>query len=165
MTIRPSTTNDIDTLLRLADEAKVIMRRNGNMEQWHDNYPSAEVFRNDIRRGVSYIVEDGSKAVATFTAIPRPEPTYERIYDGQWIDEEMPYMVIHRIASTADSHGVMSKILNFCFTLTDNIRIDTHRDNTIMQHLMEKHGFEYCGIIYLANGDERLAYQKIIKKT
>ena len=38
---------------------------------------------------------------------------------------------------------------------------DTHRDNTIMQHLITKHGFTYCGIILLANGDERLAYQKI----
>ena len=33
-----------------------------------------------------------------------------------------------------------------------------------MRHLMEKHGFDYCGIIYLANGDERLAFQKTIKK-
>ena len=30
----------------------------------------------------------------------------------------------------------------------------------IMQHNIAKHGFTYCGIIYLANGDERLAYQK-----
>ena len=34
-----------------------------------------------------------------------------------------------------------------------------------MQHNMKKHGFSYCGIIYLANGDERLAYQKIVKRT
>ena len=30
-----------------------------------------------------------------------------------------------------------------------------------MQHLLEKHGFSYCGIIYLANGDPRLAYQRL----
>jgi len=29
-----------------------------------------------------------------------------------------------------------------------------------MQHCIEKYGFTYCGIIYLSNGDERLAYQK-----
>ena len=44
--------------------------------------------------------------------------------------------------------------------ICSNIRIDTHRDNRIMRHNIEKHGFAYCGIIYLANGDERLAYQK-----
>ena len=30
-----------------------------------------------------------------------------------------------------------------------------------MQHNLLKHGFTYCGIIYLLNGDERLAYQRI----
>jgi hypothetical protein len=30
-----------------------------------------------------------------------------------------------------------------------------------MQHNIEKHGFTYCGIIYLASGDKRLAYQKL----
>ena len=30
-----------------------------------------------------------------------------------------------------------------------------------MQHNIEKHGCTYCGIIYLANGDERMAYQKL----
>ena len=30
-----------------------------------------------------------------------------------------------------------------------------------MQQCIEKYGFKYCGIIYLAGGDERLAYQKI----
>ena len=43
-----------------------------------------------------------------------------------------------------------------------NIRIDTHLDNRIMQHVIKKYGFTYCGIIYLASGDERLAYQQII---
>ena len=47
----------------------------------------------------------------------------------------------------------------------NNIRIDTHRDNKIMRHNIEKHCFTYCGIIYLANGDERLAYQKQLEET
>jgi len=41
------------------------------------------------------------------------------------------------------------------FSHDSNIRIDTHRDNRIMQHVISKYGFTYCGIIYLANGDER----------
>ena len=44
------------------------------------------------------------------------------------------------------------------------IRIDTYRDNQIMQHVIKKYGFGYCGIIFLANGDERLAYQKIMSQ-
>lgn len=40
-----------------------------------------------------------------------------------------------------------------------NLRADTHRNNRTMRHLLEKSGFRYCGIIHVADGSERLAYQ------
>ena len=160
--IRKSNKEDIPIMLELADNARMIMRQSGNLSQWDNDYPSAEVFLHDIQCGCSYLIENNGIGVGTFAFIPSPEPTYAKIYDGHWIDNTSPYYVIHRIASTPTSHGVMKAILDFCFSHTNNIRIDTHRDNTIMQHLLEKHGFSYCGIIYLTNGDERLAYQKII---
>ena len=160
--IRKSNKEDIPIMLELADNARMIMRQSGNLSQWDNDYPSAEVFLHDIQCGCSYLIENNGIGVGTFAFIPSPEPTYAKIYDGHWIDNTSPYYVIHRIASTPTIHGVMKAILDFCFSHTNNIRIDTHRDNTIMQHLLEKHGFSYCGIIYLTNGDERLAYQKII---
>ena len=66
--------------------------------------------------------------------------------------------------SYPDSHGIFSSIMEFCFSHDTNIRIDTHRDNKIMQHNILKHGFTYCGIIYLLSGDERLAYQKVVNR-
>ena len=84
------------------------------------------------------------------------------VYEGEWADDVQPYHVVHRIASFPDAHGIFSSIMEFCFSHDTNIRIDTHRDNTIMQHNILKHGFTYCGIIYLLSGDERLAYQKIV---
>ncbi|MBQ7181589.1 MAG: GNAT family N-acetyltransferase [Bacteroidaceae bacterium] len=164
--IRLSTKADILALLHLAEEAKQTMRRSGNMKQWGEGYPSAETFMADIERDVSYLVVDdeSQRAVATFALIPGPDPTYAQIYDGQWIDDEAPYYVIHRIAALTTERGIMQTVLNYAFSKTDNIRIDTHRDNVIMRHLMQKHGFSYCGIIYLANGDERLAFQKRINR-
>ena len=64
-----------------------------------------------------------------------------------------------------DVHGIFSSIMDFSFAHDNNIRIDTHRDNHIMQHNIEKYGFTYCGIIYLANGDERLAFQKQLEES
>ena len=29
-----------------------------------------------------------------------------------------------------------------------------------MQHMLEKNGFRYCGVIYTDDGSERMAYQK-----
>lgn len=161
-TIRKSIASDIPTLLRLADDARKTMRRSGNMNQWVNGYPDEQAFERDIEGGHSYVVlDDTRQPIATFAFIPSPEPTYATIYEGEWTDEQRPYYVIHRIASAEDSKGMLKAILQYCFQHTDNIRIDTHRDNVIMRHLLGKLGFTYCGIIYLANGDERLAYQRI----
>ena len=99
-----------------------------------------------------------------FAFLPSPEPTYAKIYEGDWLDDERPYHVVHRIASYPDVHGIFSCIMDYCFSHDPNIRIDTHRDNRIMQHNILKHGFTYCGIIYLLSGDERLAYQKVVNR-
>jgi RimJ/RimL family protein N-acetyltransferase len=111
-------------------------------------------------KGNSYIVEDDGVAVATFAFIKGPDVTYTNIYEGEWTDSTQPYHVIHRMASLHGTHGVFKDILEYCFERCNNIRIDTHRQNSIMRNALSKYGFEYCGIIYLLDGAERLAYQQ-----
>ncbi len=161
MNVRKSTINDLPRILELRDMARDIMRASGNRDQWPEGYPTEDTFRQDILQGHSYVMEEDNNIVATWAFIPGPDPTYSIIYDGEWINNDLPYYVVHRIASTPDSHGVMDCLLRFCFTQCNNLRIDTHRDNHIMRHILQKHGFTYCGIIHIANGDERLAYQKL----
>ena len=160
--IRHATMDDLPTILNLRDQAREIMRSYGNTYQWPEGYPRDDMFRKDIELGGSYVMADETGAiVGTFALLPSPEVTYNVIYDGQWLDDK-PYHVIHRIASTPDSHGVLDVVLDYSETLATNIRIDTHEANIIMRKGLEKHGYHYCGIIHLLNGDDRLAFQKII---
>ena len=161
-TIRKSTLADLPTILNLRDQAREIMRSYGNIFQWPDGYPRDDMFLKDIELGGSHVMlnEEGT-IVGTFALLPSPEVTYNVIYDGQWLDDE-PYHVIHRIASTPESHGILDTLLDYCESRVANIRIDTHEANIIMRKGLEKHGYQYCGIIHLLNGDERLAFQKII---
>ena len=39
--------------------------------------------------------------------------------------------------------------------------MDTHEDNISMQRLLEKNNFKYCGIIYLEDGNKRIAFEKL----
>ena len=160
-TIREAKPTDMAAIMQVMEAAKKIMRSSGNMYQWGDGYPSESVILGDMEKHGGYIIEDAGRIVGYFAFLPSPEPTYTKIYNGEWLDDVKPYHVIHRIASYPDVHGIFSDIMDFCFLHDANIRIDTHKDNQIMQHNIEKHGFTYCGIIYLANGDERLAYQNI----
>lgn len=133
----------------------------GNPKQWGDDYPSEELLLSDIYNNVSYIIEADGEAIATFVLMHGIEPTYRKIYEGKWIDDSLPYATIHRIASREGVHGVLAFVIDWAQSQTNNIKIDTHRDNRPMQHLLQKNGFSYCGIIYLDDGDERLAYQLI----
>ena len=160
--IRQATMDDLPTILSLRDQAREIMRSYGNTYQWPDGYPRNDMFKKDIELGGSYVMADETGAiVGTFALLPSPEVTYNVIYDGQWLNNK-PYHVIHRIASTPDSHGILDAVLDFSEAMAPNIRIDTHEANVIMRKGLEKHGYQYCGIIHLLNGDERLAFQKVI---
>ena len=92
-------------------------------------------------------------------AYPPGEMVLQDIRDGQWINEE-PYGVVHRITSDGSVKGAGSFCLQWAFLQCKNLKIDTHRDNVVMQNLLKKNGFQYCGIIHIRNGEERLAYQK-----
>ena len=160
-TIRKAELRDMAEIMKVMDAAKKIMRQSGNMHQWEEGYPSEAIIMSDMEKNGGFVIEDERKIVGYFALLQSPEPTYARIYEGKWLDDERPYHVVHRIASYPETHGIFSSIMDFCFSHDSNIRIDTHRDNTIMQHNIAKHGFIYCGIIYLASGDERLAYQQL----
>ena len=121
--------------------------------------PRASLGRDDktiISGGAAGGVE--KPVIAYFALLSSPEPTYTHI-DGAWLNEG-PYGVIHRMASYPDVHGIFSAVIDFAAVRYPHIRIDTHRDNRIMQHLIAKHGFTYCGIIWLEDGTERLAYER-----
>lgn len=140
------------------------MRSSGNLHQWSDSYPNAGAVRTDMEKEGAIVIEDDGRIVAYFAFLPSPEPTYSYIEGGAWLDNTGPYHVIHRIASFPDAHDIFRDMIAWCGERESNLRIDTHRDNAIMQKLIERHGFAYCGIIYLASGDERLAYQRIRNK-
>ena len=162
-TIRKSTLADLPTILDLRDQAREIMRSYDNTFQWPKGYPRDDMFQKDIELGGSHVMlDEKGRVVGTFALLPSPEVTYNVIYEGQWLDDK-PYHVIHRIASTPESHGVLDALLEYCENQVTDIRIDTHEANVIMRKGLKRHGYQYCGIIHLLNGDERLAFEKICK--
>lgn len=161
MQIRKAVMDDMERLMQLMEAAREIMQGNGNPTQWADGYPQREVVERDIEQNHCYVCVDNGVVVGTFVFMQGPEPAYHQIEDGAWIDDRRPYYVVHRVASTPESRGVFAAMMEFCWTHSHNIRIDTHRNNHIMRHCFQRHGFAYCGIVRVRNGEERLAYQRV----
>ena len=116
---------------------------------------------NDIKNDRLYGVYKEDDLIGVFMMLVGNDPTYEKIYEGSWPNDEK-YVVIHRIGTTLHGKGFAKTCYDFALSKCNNLRIDTSKDNLVMQRSLAKNGFKYCGIIYLENGDPRLAYQKSI---
>lgn len=160
-TVRFSSYEDIPRLMEIYREAREIMISCGDANQWKPGYPSEDMIRDDIEKGRGFLVEENGAVEGAFAFILGEDPTYKVIEGGNWIDGKSPYATIHRLASTKTSHGIAETCFRWSWQQIRNLRIDTHEDNVIMRHCIEKAGFRYCGIIHLLNGDPRIAFQKI----
>ena len=162
MEIRMARLSDLDVIEEIYSQARSFMRKTGNTAQWAGGYPSRNLIISDIEKEQLYVVTDSEQILASFVYFYGVDKTYLKIYDGEW-KNDLPYGVIHRIAVAENAHGrgVARFCFDFAFEKCGNLKIDTHKDNLPMQKALMKAGFEYCGIIYLESGDERLAYQKV----
>ena len=88
--IRLANEQDIHNILFVMDEAKKIMRSSGNLHQWSDGYPSADIIRHDIALGGGYVIEEAFRIVGYFALLPSPDPTYAVINNGKWLEESLP---------------------------------------------------------------------------
>ena len=158
MHVRKANPEDLDEIMKIYSIAQDFMIQSGNPDQWGRSYPSEDLIRKDIENEVSYVICDGEKPHGVFALYSGDEPTYQYIEDGQWLNDN-PYVTVHRIASDGKIHGIFKCAVTYCRSISDNIRIDTHKNNTVMQRQIEKSGFERCGTIYVRDGSPRIAYQ------
>ena len=159
MLIRLAKEADIPSAVAIYNEARAFMKASGNPNQWGATYPGSSDISDGIARGTSFVCEEDGEVIATFHFEENADDESYRKIDGEW-KNSAPYGAIHRIAVKYHGRGIVDFCFRECFLRFPNLKIDTHRDNIPMQKCLKRAGFEYCGIIYLANGDERLAYQK-----
>ena len=169
--IRKSTKQDIDRIMIILAEARQKMGQLG-IDQWQYGYPSREIIKEDVALGMSYAIResDDGEVLGTFFVEDRGEPTYDKIYDGEWLTGDANYIAIHRVAlcNAKRGSGIANEMVKFAEEKckeagVGSIRIDTHRGNIPMRRFLEKNGFVFCGIIYLGTGEERVAYEKLVK--
>lgn len=159
MNIRKAEAKDLEVILGIYAKAREYMRQNGNPNQWGTDKPQKELLEDDIRKGELFVgADDKGDIHFVFAFILGKDPTYSYIENGSWLSDE-PYGTIHRIAGDGTVSGVVKTAVEFCRKTISNIRIDTHENNKTMQHVVEKLGFQRCGIIYIEDGTPRIAYQ------
>lgn len=152
----------IEDILEAIKQAQYIFKTN-NINQWQNGYPNKESIINDIKSNKGYVYIINNKAIGYFY-ISEYEETYNTIYEGNWLTNK-PYYVIHRLVINNEykNNNIASNIMEYIISLANtnnkNIRVDTHIDNILMQKLLNKYKFKYCGIIHLKDNALRNAYE------
>lgn len=170
MKIERSNIKNIDTIMQILSDARGRIGRLG-IDQWQYGYPTRDIVIEDVNVHRSFVAidEEDNSICAVFTMLDDGEPTYDKIYDGEWLAEGKPYVVVHRIAVASDKlrRGVASDVMRQIEARAKEIgyasvRIDTHVGNIPMRGMLEKNGYKHCGTIYLADGQLRYAYEKLV---
>lgn len=160
ITIQQATSNQIDELMELFEIGRLHQVATGNPNQWPKGYPGRESLAEELKTGHFYIGLREREIVLAFYLMPSPDPTYTYIEGPGWLNQE-PYRAIHRFGVKYPHQGLGRLAMDWIRDHYSQLRIDTHEDNHAMQKLIASTGFQYCGIIYLANGDKRLAYHYV----
>jgi ribosomal protein S18 acetylase RimI-like enzyme len=169
MKLQKSNSADIPAIMKIIADAQRYLA-SLNIDQWQDGYPDATQIKLDIKNDDSFIVlDETNKIIGTTVFTTKTEHTYNQI-EGEWLTKkDAKYGVIHRLA--VDNEYRKVGLAKFVFEQCEeqlkqqgikSMRIDTHSDNKGMQGLITKLGYQYCGIIILESGAERLAYEKLL---
>ena len=167
MEFRKAVESDINNIMNIIKQAQDYFKEHG-INQWQDNYPNFEIVRNDIVNKNGLVLLKDDNVVGTVAVSFSGEKNYNSIYNGEWLSNH-EYAVIHRIAIDSNYKGlelsssIIKNIEEICLNKgVHSIKVDTHKDNLSMQKMLLKNGFQYCGIIYLEDKSERIAFEKIL---
>ena len=166
--IRAGRCADKERADRLYTLARTSLKTAG-IDQWQGIYPNGDDFIQDVNDNRAIVMEQDGAVAGVAAAYIGHEPTYDKIFGGQWLTSSQTYGIIHRIAVNpcARNAGLASTVIAHlqkqCLQAgICSMRCDTHRDNKAMQHTLEKNGYKKCGIIIVEDGSERFAYEKLI---
>jgi len=158
---------DASGIFNIIKQAQDYFKEQG-INQWQDNYPNFKIINNDIENKNGYVLLKNNIILGTVVVSFDGEKNYESIYNGKWLSND-EFAVIHRIAIDSKFKGlglssvIIKNIEKICLNNgVHSIKIDTHKENISMQKMLLKNGFIYCGIIYLENKSERVAFEKIL---
>tara|TARA_B100000214_G_scaffold8714_1_gene6351 strand:+ start:420 stop:929 length:510 start_codon:yes stop_codon:yes gene_type:complete len=127
---------DLDRVKEIAEACAEKMIED-NIFQWNENYPSKEIFREDIKNNALFVAKINSEIVGCIMLSSYKDDVYKNV---KWISEDNNNLYIHRLAvhPRFQKKGIARKMMDYAeaFAKSKNyksIRLDTfsknHRNN------------------------------------
>ena len=167
--IRVAAPDDLEHIVAIIESGRAYLKAQG-LPQWQNGYgPNRTEAASDMERGRGYVLEIAGRAGGYASLIPGPEGS-PALFEGAWAGAGEHYTTIHRVAleSAVRGAGLSAAFLEGLIQAAQalgyqDIRIDTHPENVIMQKVIIKTGFQYRGVMQLPIPEgERWAYQLLL---
>lgn len=164
MIFRHATAEDIDRIVEIVSHASQRLGKAG-IDQWQRGYPNRQSIEQDVADGVGVILCLGAEILAYGAVIFTGEKAYDDLTGGEWLTKG-EYAVVHRlcVSEIFVGMGFAKQFMRAAETMAAErvaaMRIDTHPENKIMQNMIEKLGYTYCGDVIIES--RRLAYEKLL---
>lgn len=162
MKLRKALPHESEMCYQCIEDARAYHKSLGFV-QWHPDYPTMQTIIDDIAQNIGYVFVDEQGIIGYCCIIFGDEPAYHKI-EGAW-KTDCPYAVVHRMAFNSKARGgglskeAIALIKELCLAnKVSAIRVDTQDENKVMQHILAREGFEYCGLIQF-DGGPKLAYE------
>lgn len=169
--LRKANKNHLEQIMNVVHDAQENLNAAG-IDQWKNGYPDRLNILSDIEQNSLYEIMF-EKQIAGIIAIQyTPEPNYKTLSGGKWLGNDN-YATIHRLAidSSFAHQGLGRMALTSALSLIrerqiTSVRVDTHRKNRRVQHLVTELDFKYRGVIHIVDphGDlDNDAYELIME--
>lgn len=162
---QPANESQIPRIWEILQDA-IARRKKDGSKQWQDGYPNVAVIESDLKKGVGFVLMEGSEVIAYTAVLINDEPEYERI-QGKWLTND-DFVVFHRVAiaeayaGKGISHHLMKCIEEYALkNKIYSIKADTNFDNPAMLRIFERAGYTYCGEVFF-RGSARKAFEKVL---
>ncbi len=161
--------NDMKTVLKIINDGKEYLAEN-NVDQWQICTPSEKIIENDISRQQGFLIYKDDRPAAYEVISFEREEAYHNPIDGS-MKLEGDYATIHRTSAAKEfrSSGISHQMFDFALlhaylNKKKIMRIDTHKDNKIMQHIIMREGFEYVETVQFTESDRmrRIVFERLI---
>ena len=151
MNIRQAIITDLDIVKKIA-EACAIDMANYSIFQWNEEYPSKEVFQDDIEVGALYVLEINNKIVGCIMLSDVKDDVYK---DVKWLTKDSKNLYIHRLAvdPSYQKKGNGRRLMDFAesFAMKNNfasIRLDTFSLNHRNNKFYKSRGYSQLGDVF-----------------
>ncbi len=149
--IRLAKIEDLKGIMIVIEDARNQLKDNGSL-QWNldDGYPDAISMMDDIILNKLFVYEENDIIKGCIAMCE-----YDEDYEQANITNNKPYVALHRMAVLKKElgKGIASSLIKHCITEAKDKDVfsDTAKENTSMNYLLKKLGFEHLKEITLNN--------------